>query len=393
MQGMLRILLYAGWCAAAAAAEPPPAPAAQAPPGMDWLGGAFRAIQSDDLQVGAIFDFASDYTRRRNGSSTHEAQLREVELGFGARLSPYLRFDTFLGIAREEGEEEGKPPRGLLRRRWDLCHGYSVGPEEAYLTLTGLPGGLTARAGKMKAAVGWANTQHAHALPWPAQPLVVRNLLGEEAMVGEGIELSWLAPWDQPYTEVTFQCMRCDEAELFSGDRWSDRTRVVHVKNVFDLTPSSTFEAGLSAARGPDSRDPRGRHACLGGIDLTYKWRPVERALYRSFTWRTEFLCSRNHNEDGERQHVWGAYTAPEYQFARRWAVGARFDYAQLPDNHRLHERGCSLYVTFTPNHYCFWRAGVERTARNFEDEGSKGDTMLFLQLNFGFGAHRAHKY
>jgi len=392
MRTMLLMLLLGSGCAAAAA-EARPASDPQAPPGLSLLGRGFEAIQSDNLQVGAIFDFMCDYTRRRDGSSWHELSFRELELSLGARLSPYLRFDTFLGIAREEEEEEGKPPRGLLRRRWDLCRGYSVGPEEAYLTFTGLPGGLTARAGKMKAAIGWANTQHSHALPWPAQPLVVRNFLGEEAMVGEGIELSWLAPWNQPYTELTFQCLRCDEAVLFAGDRWSDRTRVVHVKNVFDLNPSSTIEAGLSAATGPDSSDPKGRHACLGGIDLTYKWRPVEQGLYRSLAWRTELLCARKRNEVGERQHACGIYTAPEYQFARRWSVGARLDYSQLPDDRRLHEKGASVYVTFRPNEYCFWRAGVERTTRNFEQDGAKGDTMLFLQLNFGFGAHRAHKY
>jgi len=393
MREMLRILLFAGWCAAAAAAEPPPAPAAQAPPGLSLLGRGFEAIQSDDLQVGAIFDFMCDYTRRRDGSSWHQLSFRELELSLGARLSPYVRFDMFLGIAREEEEEEGEPPRGLLRRRWDLCHGYSVGAEEAYLTFTGLPGGLTARAGKMKAAVGWANRQHIHALSWPDHPLVVRNFLGDEGMAGEGIELSWLAPWDQPYTELTYQLLRSDSDIIFAGERWSDRTHVAHLKNVFDLTRSSTLEIGLSGATGPGSGDPGGRRACLGGIDLSYKWRPVDRALYRSFAWRTELLCLRKHNEEGERQHAWGAYTGPEHQFARRWAVGGRLDYSQLPNDRHLHEKGCSAYVTFTPNHYCYWRAGVERTTRNFERDGAKGDTMLFLQLDFSFGAHRAHKY
>jgi hypothetical protein len=119
----------------------------------------------------------------------------------------------------------------------------------------------------------------------------------------------------------------------------------------------------------------------------------VDRALYRSFAWHTELLASSKDGEDGSRQNAWGCYTGPEYQFARRWSVGTRLDYSQLPDDRHLHEKGASAYVTFRPNEYCFWRAGVERTTRNFESDGAKGDTMFFLQLNFGFGAHRAHKY
>ncbi len=411
MRGPLRILLLAGWCVGAAAAEPAPATPAQAPPGPSLLGRGFRAIQSDDLQVGAIFDFACDYTRRRDGTSSHEAQLRELELSFGARLSPYVRFDAFFGAHRHEHahhhhghEHEGDKDHeeehhheecatGPLSRGYYLTRGYRLEVEEAFFTFTGLPANLTARAGKFRAAMGWANAQHPHALPWYDYPLVTRNFLGHHNLAGVGAELNWLAPWDRPYTELTYQLFRTSGESYFATENWDDRVHLVHAKNVFDLSPASTLELGASAATGHVGCGDHRRRGLLGGIDLTYKWRPVERGLYRSFAWRTELLCSRLDNEEGERQHAWGIYTAPEYQFARRWAVGARLDYSQLPDDRRLHEKGASLYITFRPNEYCFWRAGVERTTRNFEHDGAKGDTMVFLQLNFGFGAHRAHKY
>lgn len=407
----LSILIFAGGWLAATAAEPPPDPAATARSALSLLGRGLEAIQSDDLQVGAIFDFTCDYIRRRDGSSFHEAQLRELELSFGARLSPYLRFDAFLGAHRhahhhhhehehegDEGHEEGEHHHeecatGPLSRGYYLTAGYRLEVEEAYFTFTGLPANLTARVGKFRAAMGWANAQHPHALPWYDYPLVTRNFLGHHNLAGVGAELSWLAPWDRPFSELTYQLFRTSGESYFATKSWHDRVHLVHAKNVFDLSPASTLELGASAAAGRvGCAHDRGR-GYLGGIDLTYKWRPAERGLYRSFAWRTELLASRREDDEGRRQTAWGFYTGPEYQFARRWAVGCRLDYSQLPEDRRRHEKGASLYVTFTPNHYCFWRAGVERTTRNFEQDGAKGDTMLFLQLNFGFGAHRAHKY
>jgi hypothetical protein len=432
------ILLAMACCAAALAAGPA---AASAPPGAGapppaadgaaaetraparWsLGSALQFAQSDDLQVGAIFDFTSAYTRRRDDSSSHESTLREVELSLGARLGPHVRFDGFFGAHRHshahhhhaahdahehEGEEheseaheeeehsheEAEPEGGPLSRGYDLTRDYKMEAEEAYLTFLGLPADLTARVGKFRAALGWANVQHPHALPWVDYPLVVRHFLGHHNLAGVGAELSGLAPWDRPYTELAYQVFRTSGESCFATEDWNDIVHLVHLKNVFDLTPASTLEVGLSGATGPASGAPGSAHGTLEGLDVTYKWRPVGRELYRSFTWRTELLASQKDIAHGAEQHAWGLYTGPEYQFARRWAVGARLDYAQLPDDETLHEKGASAYVTFRPNEYCFWRAGVERTTRNFEEDGAKADTALFLQLNFGFGAHRAHKY
>lgn len=419
----LSILVFAGGWLAAIAAEPPPA--AKAPPGLSLLGRGFEAIQSDDLQVGAIFDFTAAGTRHRGGATSRDLEFRELELSLGARLAPTIRFDIFLGAHRhdhahahghghdghddeddhgdghdhEDDDHEnghhhhGECRTGPLSRGYYLTRGYRLEVEEAFFTFTGLPGGLKARVGKFRAAMGWANTQHPHALPWYDYPLVTRNFLGHHNLAGVGAELSWLAPWDQPYSELVYQLFRTSGESYFGTESWHDKVHLVHLKNVFDLSPSSTLQVGLSGATGPARCAEGGGRGSLGGIDLTYRWRPVQGGLYRSFAWRSELLASRRPDEHGHRRSAWGFYTGPEYQFARRWAVGGRLDYSQLPENPRHHERGGSVHVTFRPNEYCFWRAGIQRTSRNFELDGAKGDTMLFLQLNFGLGAHRAHTY
>jgi hypothetical protein len=82
-----------------------------------------------------------------------------------------------------------------------------------------------------------------------------------------------------------------------------------------------------------------------------------------------------------------------EYQFARRWSVGARYDFSQLPYSSSLHEHGYSAYLTFTQSEYLFWRFAYMYTDRNFRLDGDTDEHEVFLQCNFGIGPHRAHKY
>ena len=127
-------------------------------------------------------------------------------------------------------------------------------------------------------------------------------------------------------------------------------------------------------------------------MDITYKWRHPREGLYRAFTWQTEVLAAQKELAESDVCSM-GLFTALEYQFARRWAVGGRFDFSELPDDADLKEHACSVYLTFLQSEYCFWRFGYQYSDRNFEVAGDEHDHQLFLQLNFGLGPHRAHKY
>ena len=88
-----------------------------------------------------------------------------------------------------------------------------------------------------------------------------------------------------------------------------------------------------------------------------------------------------------------GLYTAADYQFARRWVLGARYDFSQMPYSSSLREHGYSAYLTFLQSEYLYWRLGYQYTDRNFRVHGDTGEHELFLQCNFSLGTHPAHEY
>src|SRR5262249_46707628 len=103
---------------------------------------------------------------------TKSFRLEESEVSFQAIVDPYARADLFLSF-----------------------HNAGVSVEEGYVTFLHLPWDLIVKAGKFKAQFGKINTLHAHVLPWPDEPLPIKNLLGsDEGWSDEGASVSKLIP-------------------------------------------------------------------------------------------------------------------------------------------------------------------------------------------------------
>jgi hypothetical protein len=88
-------------------------------------------------------------------------------------------------------------------------------------------------------------------------------------------------------------------------------------------------------------------------------------------------------------QHAIGWFASGEYQLARRWAVGARYEWSERADDETLHDRGEALTLTFSPSEFLQLRNEYRR--RHF-GEGTTSDELL-LQLQFAIGAHGAHPF
>ena len=86
-------------------------------------------------------------------------------------------------------------------------------------------------------------------------------------------------------------------------------------------------------------------------------------------------------------------FSALEYQFAERWALGGRYDFSEDPDVAGNREHAGSLYLTFRQSAACFWRIGYQQSWRNFEDKGAKTNGVAWLQFNFAFGGHGGHSH
>ena len=191
-----------------------------------------------------------------------------------------------------------------------------------------------------------------------------------------------LNPWI--FLEATGEVFQ-GNSEVFASHKRSDLTYVGRLRSYRDVTDSSNVDLGISAAFGKNelgsSSDTR-----LFGVDATFRYRPLRRAIYRRLLLRSELVWSRADQEEGAVS-AFGTYVSGEYQFARRWFVGARADYSERAYDSSLKDKGGSLVVTFWPSEFSQVRGQYRR---NRYAEGVTANEVLF-QFLFSIGAHGAH--
>jgi hypothetical protein len=290
--------------------------------------------------------------------------LDEAEATFQAVVDPYARADFFLAFSPE-----------------------GVEIEEGYLTLPSLPGGLLAKVGKMKQQVGKVNTLHPHALAWADKPLMVENLFGgDEGLADSGISVSKLIlnPW--MFLEATGELYQ-GSSGLFQSYERSDVSWAGRLRGYRDVTEATNVDIGGSIAYGTNDVGPDFTTR-LVGIDATVRYRPLRRAIYRRLQGRTELFWSRRGEEAGS-VNAFGMYASGEYQFSRRWFVGARYDWSERAYDSALVDKGPSLLLTFWPSEFSQVR-GQYRRIRYAENVTSN---ELLFQFLFSIGAHGAHVF
>lgn len=293
-------------------------------------------------------------------------EMHEAELGIQSVIDPYARGDVFISF----GET-----------------GVSV--EEAFITLTALPGEFVAKIGKMRADFGKVNTTHNHALAWTDRPLVTENLVnGEDGIDDMGVSVSRIlpAPGDI-FLEATAQMFRGDSGDLFKSSQKSDVSFVGHLRGYEDLTENTNLELGYSYAQGHNDQG----HVFmtrLHGIDVSLRWKPLRRSIYNSFLWRSEFVWSQR-DQLPTQQRAFGMYSSIEYRLDQRWTVGSRFDWSERATQATQLDRGASALLTYTMSEFSQVR-GQYRFTRY---EGHQDSNEIRLQLIFVMGAHGAHPF
>ncbi|HEY7515256.1 MAG TPA: porin, partial [Vicinamibacteria bacterium] len=80
---------------------------------------------------------------------------------------------------------------------------------------------------------------------------------------------------------------------------------------------------------------------------------------------------------------------AGDYQFARRWFAGGRYDFSERAFDSSLADKGGSVLLTFWPSEFSQIRAQYRRTRLG---EGTNANE-LFFQFLFSIGAHGAHAF
>jgi hypothetical protein len=291
-------------------------------------------------------------------------EMNEAEATFQAIVDPYARADFFFSFSPE-----------------------GVEIEEGFITFPTLPGGLLAKVGKFKQQVGKVNTLHPHQLPWVDQPVVLENLLGgDEGLNDSGVSVSRLIsnPW--LFLEATGEVYQGSSGVFQSFER-SDVSWVGRLRGYRDLSEATNVDVGASIAYGNNDVGP-GFDTRLLAIDATVRYRPLRRALYRRFMGRSELFWSRREQLDSDVS-AFGFYASGEYQFARRWFAGARYDWSERAFDAALADKGPSLLLTFWPSEFSQVRGQYRRLRYA---EGLTANEVLF-QFLFSIGAHGAHTF
>jgi len=261
-----------------------PSPAQQ--PGQ---GGPTNARLLPDIS--AVGDLVADLSPKGSTQEGGERfAIREVEVAIQAAVDPYFRGDIFLGISDLE----------------------KISIEQAYLTATSLPWGLEVRLGRYLMPVGKQNTTHRHDLHTVDYPYVIQRFFGEEGLKGTGVYASRIfAPFGF-YQEVIVTAVdRFGEApeglttvdpvnKQLSGLGYSARLR-----NYWDLNEASNVELSFSGITEKREQPVLGDTGSLAtparqsvlGADFTYRWRPLQQGLYKSFILQAEFMKRLNERD------------------------------------------------------------------------------------------------
>jgi hypothetical protein len=357
----------------AAAPQQPPAGGAAVPPGAAGAGGpegslpvygstsALSKVFNPDMAVIGNFVGAAGENKV---APLPALNLQEAEASFQAIVDPYARADFFLSAS----------PEGLE-------------VEEGFITFPTLPGGLLLKVGKMKAQFGKVNTQHSHVLPWVDVPLPMANLLGgEEGLNDSGLSVSKLIANPLLFLEATGEVYQGND-DLFTSHKRGNLAYVGRLRGYRDITESTNLDVGTSVAYGHNDAGPDFT-TTVYGLDATIRYRPLRRAIYKRFIGRTELFWSRREQEPVQA-NGFGAYFSGEYQFARRWFAGARYDFSDRAAAPSLRDKSGSLLVTYWPSEFSQVRGQFRHTSYA---EGVDANELLF-QFLFSIGAHGAHVF
>lgn len=364
-----RIAALEAKLANAQAAAPAPTPDPVAPAPAAATSGA-KYFNPDTAVIGNFLGAAG----HNDVNPSPALEMPESEVSFQAIVDPYARADFYLAFG-EEGVEL----------------------EEGFATLTELPGDLQAKVGKMRAAFGKVNTLHNHVLPWADRPLVINNLVGgEEGISDAGVSVARLIPIGNFFLEATGQVFRGDaaEGELFKSSKPGDLSYVGHLRGYHDFSESTNLDFGASYSQGHnaagimDDVDVGRFRTELFGVDATLRWRPLTRAIYHQFVARTEYIRSHRDQFDG-LQRADGFYVSGDYQFARRWWMGGRFDQSERSNDASLLDRGQSFVLSYMPTEFSKVRGQYRRTAY----AGGPTAHEFLMQFQFAIGAHGAHPF
>ena len=223
-----------------------------------------------DISLNTLFTFRQGTEGNNpNAEASNGFALQEAELRLSSNIDTYFRGDVILAVEQNENKANPGEPE------------YVVEPEEIFIDTLNLPG-ITLRMGKFYPYWGRTNQEHTHSFAFVDAHQTRETIFGEEGFNETGLAVSYLlpTPW---YFEIVAQALSGENENLFGSDAQDDVVGVLFVKNLWDLSDSSTLELDLGFGSGHDINSTKNH---IYNAALTYKQKLEQN---RSFVWTAEY--------------------------------------------------------------------------------------------------------
>jgi hypothetical protein len=347
-----------------------------------------QAVQSAPSSFNPAIGFVLDATAEHRAKAGGDFNFRAAELGISASVDPFARVYSFMTGSKD---------------------GFEV--EEAAAITTSLPWNLTAKGGRFFADFGRLPKFHPHEYAFVNTPLAIERMVGGESRA-DGVEVNYLFPTPfflratfGGYNKLGAENDRLDDTKSRS---WSRFTYLGRLQSYFDLTDNHSVELGSSLAYTPSQRlsDTFGSDRGLAGVDLTYRYQPLDSTVYQGFTWGSELFVNSERrpfeievpSEDdpsileartvGKRRRSFGGYSYAELKLNRNWSTGFLFDYAPSIDNPAKKTKGYSPFLTWNLSEFNRLRFQYSFLDDKVREEKAERGHQFFLQWTTVIGAH-----
>lgn len=340
---------------------------------------ANTSLSAFNPAIGMALDFTYNHTDNRPN-----VNFRAAELNIEAPIDPFLK-----GWAVIVGSQGG------------------VEIEEAALQTTALPLNLTVTGGRQFASFGRLAHFHNHELPAIERPRSLDTFIGGETQA-DGVEVSYLFPTPfylnataGAYNKLGGENARAANATARSLESF---TYLGRLSSYADIGDDHNLELGVSHAwtpkrfvmdnaTGVETRKNTWRS--LGGVDLTYRYQPVQGGLYKGVVWATEVLVNNERrfnaaNLPTDRVRAFSGFSYIQLKLGRRWRPGVMVDLTEDLDAARALTRTFTGFLACEVTEFQRLRLAYSKTANNLP--AGLGSHTIGLQWT-GLIGHHVHGF
>ena len=344
------------------------------------------ALEIPDISL--IINSGGYFTDNSDDENRGKFKIDEAELGIQSYLYPSIRTD-FIAAFEQEYEEDS------ITSETDI--------EEAYLTFLELPWSLQGTIGRRLIPIGRTNPVHPHHWAFTASPLVLETLFGEHSLNDDGLELSYLIPFDL-YLKVSAgiwngkkpghdhehgeEIIETDDADE-SGDSestgnlhqdfgeetitWNGKIYTGRLYMDLELSKDFHVEPGYTILK------DEGSEHTLHEADLMLSMSIP--SSYQRIDWLTEYYFWEDKLLDTKPS---GLFSNIVYTLDKNWQAGVQYDWTEYADNDEKDESVYGAFVTYFMTHTSYIRGHFQTR----EDGNSEKENILYLQLCWGMGPH-----